>query len=70
MVILSYFVWQKYKIFCCRNVFLDFDGWGHVSALEQNFNPSPTDIKRRNDQGNFLGHHCKPNNMLIFLHFL
>ena len=35
----------------CRNYFLDWDGWGYMSALEQNFNPSPEDIKRREALG-------------------
>jgi hypothetical protein len=35
------------KLDCDRNYFLDFDAWGHMSAVEQNFNPSLTDIQRR-----------------------
>jgi hypothetical protein len=38
-------------VFVCRNYFLDWDGWGYMSALEQNFNPSPEDIKRREALG-------------------
>lgn len=39
------------KLECDRNAFLNFDGWGLVSALEQNFNPVPSDIKRKANQG-------------------
>jgi hypothetical protein len=31
---------------------LDFDGWGLMSALDQNFNPSKQDIQNRTEQGN------------------
>ena len=34
-----------------RNYFLDFDGAGLISALEQNFNPSVNDIDQRESQG-------------------
>jgi hypothetical protein len=34
-----------------RNYFLDWDGLGYMSSLEQNFNPSVEDIKRRTDLG-------------------
>jgi hypothetical protein len=37
--------------FFFRNYFLDWDGLGYISALEQNFNPSVQDIKRRTDLG-------------------
>ena len=37
--------------FLFRNYFLDWDGLGYISALEQNFNPSVQDIKRRTDLG-------------------
>jgi len=30
---------------------LDYDGFGHIAALEQNFNPSNTDIERRTKLG-------------------
>jgi hypothetical protein len=36
----------------CSNFFLDFDGWSHISALEQNFNPSASDVKRKQKRGN------------------
>jgi hypothetical protein len=39
------------KLDCDRNYFLDFDGWGLMSALDQNFNPSISDIQRRSKQG-------------------
>jgi hypothetical protein len=39
------------KLDCDRNYFLDFDGTGLVSSLEQNFNPSPTDIEQREKNG-------------------
>ncbi len=35
----------------CSNFFLDFDGWSHISALEQNFNPSASDVKRKQKRG-------------------
>jgi len=35
-----------------RNYHLNWDGFSHVSALEQNFNPSKDDIERRRRQGN------------------
>ena len=34
-----------------RNFFLDFDQWGYMAGIEQNFNPSPPDIKRREALG-------------------
>jgi len=34
-----------------RTVFLDYDGWGHVHAIEQNFNPSADHIKHRTSLG-------------------
>jgi hypothetical protein len=34
-----------------RNYFLDFDGAGLISALEQNFNPSVNDIDQRESNG-------------------
>ena len=34
-----------------RNYFLDFDGPGLISSLEQNFNPSPADIEHREKNG-------------------
>jgi hypothetical protein len=37
--------------FFFRNFFLDWDGLGFMSALEQNFNPSVEDIKRRTALG-------------------
>jgi hypothetical protein len=33
-----------------RNYFLDFDGWGHVHALD-NFNPSQKDIQQKTALG-------------------
>jgi len=33
------------------NFFLDFDGFSHVSALEQNFNPNALDSKRKEKRG-------------------
>jgi hypothetical protein len=39
------------KLDCDRNYFLDFDGWGLMSALDQNFNPSTDDIQHRSDLG-------------------
>jgi hypothetical protein len=42
------------KLDCDRNYFLDFDGWGLMSALDQNFNPSPNDIERRTELGKKL----------------
>ena len=38
----------------CSNFFLDFDGWSHISALEQNFNPSTSDVKRKQKRGRHL----------------
>jgi hypothetical protein len=40
--------------FFFRNFFLDFDGWGLVSAIEQNFNPNRQDIFRKEKSGNTL----------------
>lgn len=40
------------RLDCDRNYFLDFDGWGLMSALDQNFNPSKQDIQNRTEQGN------------------
>ena len=37
--------------FFFRNFFLDFDGWGLVSAIEQNFNPNRQDIFRKEKSG-------------------
>ena len=37
--------------FFFRNYFLDFDGFSHASALDQNFNPSVADIEHRQDLG-------------------
>jgi len=37
--------------FYYRNFFLDFDGYGHLSSLEQNFNPSKADVKRKTALG-------------------
>jgi hypothetical protein len=34
-----------------RNYFLDFDGSGLISSLEQNFNPSLTDIEQKEKNG-------------------
>jgi hypothetical protein len=39
------------KLDCDRNYFLDFDGWGLMSSLDQNFNPSMSDIERRSQLG-------------------
>jgi hypothetical protein len=39
-------------VWLCSNFFLDFDGWSHISALEQNFNPSASDVKRKQKRGN------------------
>jgi len=36
---------------CFRNSFLDADGWGLVSAIEQNFNPVASDITRKEHRG-------------------
>jgi len=36
---------------CFRNYFLDFDGYGLVSAIEQNFNPVMSDIQRKENRG-------------------
>jgi len=36
-----------------RNYFLDFDSFGLMSALEQNFNPSTKDVQRRSELGMF-----------------
>jgi hypothetical protein len=33
------------------NFFLDFDGWSHLSAIEQNFNPSSADVTRKQKRG-------------------
>jgi hypothetical protein len=33
---------------------LDWDGLGYMSAMEQNFNPSPSDIKRRTALGKLI----------------
>jgi hypothetical protein len=33
------------------NFFLDFDGFSHISALEQNFNPNPSDATRKRKRG-------------------
>jgi hypothetical protein len=41
-------------MFLCRNFFLDFDGYGHLSSLEQNFNPSREDVKRKTALGKLL----------------
>ena len=41
----------KSLTFFCSNFFLDFDGWSHISALEQNFNPSNEDVKRKEARG-------------------
>jgi len=35
----------------CRLFFLDWDGWGFASAVEQNFNPSKENIKHREALG-------------------
>jgi hypothetical protein len=35
----------------CRNFFLDFDAYGHLSSLEQNFNPSREDVQRKTRLG-------------------
>jgi hypothetical protein len=40
------------QLFFSSNYFLDFDGWGLMGAIEQNFNPSKSDIERRQQQGN------------------
>lgn len=37
--------------FFFRNFFLDFDAYGHLSSLEQNFNPSKEDVKRKTTLG-------------------
>jgi hypothetical protein len=42
------------KLDCDRNYFLDFDGWGLMSSLDQNFNPSISDIERRSQLGKYL----------------
>jgi len=34
---------------------LDWDGFSHMSALEQNFNPDGEDIKRREQLGKVFG---------------
>jgi hypothetical protein len=39
------------KLDCDRNYFLDFDGWGYISALDQNFNPSTDNIQHRSASG-------------------
>jgi hypothetical protein len=38
-------------IFLLSNFFLDFDGWSHLSAIEQNFNPSSADVTRKQKRG-------------------
>ena len=38
--------------FFTRNYHLDWDGFSHCSALEQNFNPQIEDIQRRENLGN------------------
>ena len=38
-------------LFFLRTFFLDFDGMGFLSSLEQNFNPSKADIERRRANG-------------------
>ena len=35
-----------------QQFFLDFDGWSHLSAIEQNFNPSATDVTQKQKRGN------------------
>jgi hypothetical protein len=42
------------KLDCDRNYFLDFDGWGLISSLDQNFNPSTSEITQRSNRGNYL----------------
>jgi hypothetical protein len=37
--------------FLFSNFFLDFDGWSHLSAIEQNFNPSSADVTRKQKRG-------------------
>jgi len=37
------------------NEFLDWYGQGHLSAIEQIFNPAPDDIARRRSLGIFTG---------------
>lgn len=51
MIIFFFFHFLLLLLLLHRNIFLDFDQWGHVSALEQNFNPSKDDIKRRTHLG-------------------
>ena len=40
-----------FSLFLCRNFFLDFDAYGHLSSLEQNFNPSREDVQRKTRLG-------------------
>jgi len=42
--------------FVFRNYFLDWDGLGYMSSIEQNFNPSVEDIKRRTGLGQWKKH--------------
>ena len=37
-----------------RNFFLDYDGMGLMSAMEQNFNPSLADVNRKTRQGTIV----------------
>lgn len=37
--------------FMFRSFFLDFDGWGLLSSLEQNFNPTLSNIKHNEKKG-------------------
>jgi hypothetical protein len=42
---------NSYILFFNRTSFLDFDAFGHISSLEQNFNPSKEDVKRKTALG-------------------
>jgi hypothetical protein len=46
----TFYSW--FVVLFVRNYHLNWDGFSHVSALEQNFNPSKDDIERRRRQGN------------------
>jgi len=42
---------ENYFFFLFRNYFLDFDAWGLMSAVEQNFDPSRSNILRQTTLG-------------------
>jgi len=46
----------------CRLFFLDWDGWGFASAVEQNFNPSKENIKHREALGESTEKSTTPEN--------